>query len=209
MGNVCWPLTGEEVKLVLESFIGTMARRNKALWIFGCCTGYRISEILSLRRRDLIGTNGVMVERVNINAKRMKGGKRGRWKWLAPVAKEALMVWLDEEARLGFMHANRFVFVKLNGERLSRQGAWKMLKTAYGRAGLNTNGLGTHTMRKTYAEGVYRYFQQTTKDPMRHAQKALDHQKLESTESYLAFIDDDMRDAISSLEYTKVSKRGN
>jgi integrase len=47
------PLTDEEVGLVAKSFSGVYAQRNKALFILGVRTGFRIGELLSLRVSDV------------------------------------------------------------------------------------------------------------------------------------------------------------
>jgi integrase len=49
----CRPLSDEEVKLISQSFGGTFGKRNKALFVVGYRTGFRISELLSLRVDDV------------------------------------------------------------------------------------------------------------------------------------------------------------
>jgi integrase len=44
----CRPFSDEEVKLIAKSFGGRYATRNKALFILGVRSGFRISEMLSL-----------------------------------------------------------------------------------------------------------------------------------------------------------------
>jgi len=50
----CRPLTDDEVKLINQSFGGTFAKRNKALFILGVRSGFRISEMLSLKVGDVL-----------------------------------------------------------------------------------------------------------------------------------------------------------
>jgi integrase len=45
----CRPLTDDEVDLVLQSFGGRYALRDRALFCLGIYTGFRITELLSLR----------------------------------------------------------------------------------------------------------------------------------------------------------------
>jgi integrase len=57
MGGVamagCRALTDREVELVSKSFGGRYALRDRALFLLGVHTGFRISELLSLRVRDV------------------------------------------------------------------------------------------------------------------------------------------------------------
>src|SRR5687767_8066268 len=49
----CRALTEAEVALVQRSFGGTYAARDKALFLLGVKSGFRISELLSLRVADV------------------------------------------------------------------------------------------------------------------------------------------------------------
>jgi integrase len=49
----CRPLTAAEVAQVTKAFTGPFALRNRAFFLMGVQTGYRISELLSLRVGDV------------------------------------------------------------------------------------------------------------------------------------------------------------
>jgi integrase len=49
----CWALTDDEVARVSQAFRGTHAARDRALFLLGVKTGYRISELRSLRVGDV------------------------------------------------------------------------------------------------------------------------------------------------------------
>ena len=66
----CRPLTDEEVYDVARSFWGEHARRDKALFLLGVKSGFRISELLSLRARD-VRQAGRLVDRVTIERRHM------------------------------------------------------------------------------------------------------------------------------------------
>lgn len=80
-----------------------------------------------------------------------------------------------------------------NGElkAISRVQAWRTLTMAYGKAGL-TGKLGTHTMRKTFADRVYK---RLDRDLVR-TQHALGHRSIQSTADYLSFEESDVTRAI-------------
>jgi integrase len=93
----CRPLSDEELVLVAKSFAGTFAKRNKALFVVGHRTGFRISELLSLRVGDVL-QHGRIVEELSVQRRHMKGGKAGKTSGrtikLHPEARAALSVWL-------------------------------------------------------------------------------------------------------------------
>jgi integrase len=49
----CRPLSEAEVTLLRQSFGGRYARRDQALFLVGVKSGFRISELLSLRVGDV------------------------------------------------------------------------------------------------------------------------------------------------------------
>ena len=54
----CRPLDKNELSRLKTAFTGRMAVRNKALFFLGVNTGFRISELLSLRLRDVLTPQG-------------------------------------------------------------------------------------------------------------------------------------------------------
>jgi integrase len=69
------PLTSEEVASVLKTFSGAYAARDRALFILGLKSGFRISEMLSLRVSN-VWKDGKVAEVVSVARKRMKGEGR-------------------------------------------------------------------------------------------------------------------------------------
>jgi integrase len=94
----CRPLTDAEVSLVAKSFGGTFAARNRALFIVGHRTGFRISELLSLHVGDVM-QHGKILDQIGVQRRHMKGGKAGKTSGrtvkLHPEARAALSVWLE------------------------------------------------------------------------------------------------------------------
>ena len=85
----CRPLTPEEVDEILVSFGGRFADRDKALFVMGVYTGFRITELLSLRLRD-VHQFGKVVPRVTISRGIMKGKRASRTVALHPFAQALL-----------------------------------------------------------------------------------------------------------------------
>jgi integrase len=66
------PLSDEEVALVAKSFGGVYAKRNRAMFLVGIRTGFRISEILSLRVGD-VQQHGKILGAITVQRRHMKG----------------------------------------------------------------------------------------------------------------------------------------
>ena len=59
------PFTDEEITAISDGFTGTYANRDRALFITGVKSGFRISELLSLKIRDVYD-NDRIVDRVRV-----------------------------------------------------------------------------------------------------------------------------------------------
>jgi hypothetical protein len=85
----CRPFTGEEVILLQQSFGGIYAARDKALFLLGVKSGFRISELLSPRLGD-VSQHGHLVDRMTVPRRHMKSKREGRTVLLHPEANAAL-----------------------------------------------------------------------------------------------------------------------
>jgi integrase len=191
----CRPLTEDEAAEVLKSFGGTYADRDKALFMLGTKSGFRISELLSLRLGDVLQA-GRLVDRVTVRRQNMKKKVEGRTVLLHPDAKAALTIWIEQLKAAGYLTADAFVFQSRKGRNqpVGRVHAWRVLKDAYSVNGL-TGKLGTHSMRKTFANRVY---DKLNRDLVR-TQRALGHRNVNSTVSYLSFREEDIDQAILAI----------
>lgn len=183
-------LTDLEITQILEALeFSTFALRNKALFLVGLKTGFRISELLSLRLTDVF-RNGFVVDRIEVKKRFMKKKKEGRIVALHPHAKEALGLWVTEISQ---SPPETYLFKSREGSNrpMTRISAWRMLRNAYDACHL-TGKLGCHAMRKTFAKKVH---EKLGKDLVR-TQKALGHASVNSTVSYLSFADEEIDDAI-------------
>jgi len=120
------PLTREQVKALLRA---TSSMREKVLLTLGFCTGYRISELLSLRVSD-IATNGVIHSHVTVKASNTKT-KQGRTVLLNSDARKALTSLVDWLKMKGISDAPLFLSRKTtdgNAKAISRQHAHDLIK---------------------------------------------------------------------------------
>jgi len=185
----CRPLTDPEVEAVLARIRGP---RNRALFLVGVRTGFRISELLSLRLRDVV-QNGKTVDRIAVARRHMKKKREGRTVVLHPEARQALERWVKRLTGSGHKDPDTLLFRSREGENqaMNRRTAWHMLRRAYAAAGL-TGKLGTHSMRKTFAKRVHK----ALGNDLLKTQKALGHASVESTVSYLDVDSGEIEDAI-------------
>jgi integrase len=188
----CRPLTDVEVELMQASVGGVYADRDRALFLLGVKSGFRISELLSLRVGD-VSQHGRLVDRVTVHRRHMKKKIEGRTVLLHPEAKAALATWLLTLRQHPDTTAQTFVFRSRKGGNrpISPVQAWRILHEA-----VTTNELigkvGTHAMRKTFANRVYH---QLNHDLVK-TQRAMGHKNINSTVAYLSFVEDEIDQAI-------------
>ena len=118
-------------------------------------SGFHNSELLSLRVAG-VWERGRLVDRVTVPRRAMKGKQKSRTVLLHPEAKAALATWLLNLCQTPGCTAQTFVFRSRKGVNrpISAVQAWRILHEA-----VTTNEiigkLGTHAMRKTFANRVY------------------------------------------------------
>jgi integrase len=151
----CRPLTEAEVDLLQHSFGGVYAKRDTALFLLGVKSGVRIGELLSLRVGD-VWQHGRLVDRITVQRRHMKNQREGRTVLLHPEAKAALATWLLTLRQMSGCTAQTCVFRSRKGVNrpISKVQAWRILHEAVTTNEL-TGKVGTHAMRKTFANRVY------------------------------------------------------
>lgn len=138
-------LNRRQVELLLEQPDpqDPKGRRDKAMLELLYATGMRVSELLDLEVRNVNLKTGLVI---------CECGKRSRAIPLYPLAVKCLGEYL-EYSRPVLNKKNPdcpFLFVNLAGERMTRQGFWKLLKEYAGRAGIAVN-ISPHTLRHSFA----------------------------------------------------------
>ena len=200
-------LSDDEVIILAHSFCGKYAVRNRALFILGCCTGARISELLSLNVGD-VWQFGRPVDAVYFERRNTKGKKEGRSIPLLSDAQAAiteLIHWLEVE---GFSTLKTDpLFPSQKGGRLKRRQALQVIDDAKNSAQL-TGKVTSHSCRKTFAHRVFR-----NAGNLYTVKEALGHRSISTTEQYLTISEEELREAIpefgistrNSFDYYKKS----
>lgn len=186
------PLTDAEITAIAAK-LGT---RDRAFFILGIRTGFRVSELLSLRIAD-IEHAGEVGKDISVARKSMKGKTEGRTIPLHEEARAALAPWLLELFKRGAPIESP-LFPSQKGGTISRQHAWAILNDAYRRAEV-FGAIGVHGLRKTFAARVYALVDHD----LLKTQKAMGHKSITSTQAYLSFADADVNDAILGIRNKK------
>lgn len=201
----CKPLSDAEVKRVAAAFTGRAATRNAALFTLGLSTGFRASELLSLRLRDILTEEGAIVDRVTVWRRSMKRKKASRSVLVNAAAKRALRPYLEELRERGIVAGSRPLFGSPRNPKrpIGRVQFWRLIHKAAEAAEVKGR-IGTHTMRKTFANRIYSHFlnqvaEGQAVDAFRSTSKALGHADIKSTDLYLSFLDQDVDQAVAAI----------
>jgi len=181
----CRALTKHEVLKILNHLKNP---RDRALFTLGIKSGFRISELLSLKIQDVMQFNEI-VDRVRVRAMYMKGKDATRDVPLSLDARNAVRALIDSMPdKTGYLFKSR------QGDAITRGQAHNVLKDAFNALKLNGK-LATHSMRKTFAENVHKAL---GADIYKTA-KAMGHKSIDSTAKYIAVDQTEIDKAILSI----------
>ncbi len=188
----CRPLTDAEVELVMQSFGGRYATRDRALFLLGIYTGFRITELLSLRVTDVYQHQQVL-HRVTVARRHMKGKGASRSVPLHPLAQLALAAWIEQMPRHFAVTPESCVFRSREGgsRPISRMHAHRILRDAFDSCEM-TGNLGTQSMRKTFAKKVHRRLG----NDLAKTKEALGQKHITATMHYMSFLAEEIDQAI-------------
>ena len=196
----CRPLNKTEINEVKKAFAGRWALRDRTLFILGIKTGFRVSELLSLTVGDVVDYAGRVAEHIEVKRMYMKRKRMSRSVITHPEAAEAIAEYVSWLAKKALNHANAPLFPTSKGHAMNRKECWLIIKRASRVCGLQGR-VATHSMRKTFAAGIYNYFLQQGEgvDALRNTSKALGHASVDSTDKYLSFKEEDIDKAVISI----------
>jgi integrase len=155
--------------------------------------GFRIAELLALIIDDVFYM-GQIKETVRLPKRLMKGSHPRRPKKIYPEAKVLLSAWIKEMPKVSRYRVTRRSLLFPSRERpsIGSNQVYMILRKAARRAGIPVDGVGTHSMRKTFANACYDYWDAKARageriDPMRMVQRELGHASIEDTYAYMDF----------------------
>ena len=174
-------LTGKEVELLLEQprVSDMKGCRDKAMLEVLYATGIRVSELIGLNVEDISLSGGFI---------RCESGGKVRIIPLYPEALAALSDYIsDVRAKMIASPTERSLFVNVSGERMSRQGFWKIIKYYQEKAQIKKD-ITPHTLRHSFAAHLLE-----NGADLRSIQEMLGHSDISSTQSYAQLVKQNLK----------------
>lgn len=184
--NFVQPIRDSDLIEQIEIFLKNKNERDYILFLLGIYTALRISDILSLKVRDLKGKNFLIIREKKTRRKK----NNGRTIELHPILKRELKKFLKSKSDYEYVIKSRVG----KNKPITRERAYMILKEVAKE--FNIDSLGCHSMRKTFG---YHFYQQT-KDVV-VVQKALNHEDPDYTLRYIGIEQDEVNSKWSKLRY--------
>ena len=175
-------LTSKEVELFLEQprCVDSKGTRDHAMLELLYATGIRVSELISLN-----------VENVNLGAGLLVCESRGKSRVipLYSVAVKALQEYMEHvRPQLIAEESEQALFVNMSGERMSRQGFWKIIKYYQEKAQISKD-ITPHTLRHSFAVHLLE-----NGADIKAIQEMMGHADISSTQIYTHVVKNQLKD---------------
>ena len=174
-------LTNQEVELLLAQpqCVDQKGYRDHAMLELLYATGIRVSELISLD-----------VEHVNLAAGFIRCFSKNKERTipLYPGAVKAISDYVRNVRPQLAVEGEHALFVNMNGERMSRQGFWKIIKGYQEKAGIKTD-IPPHTLRHSFAAHLL-----ANGADLRSIQEMLGHSDISSTQIYAQLVNQKLKD---------------
>lgn len=175
-------LTSKEVELLLEQpkCVDPKGYRDRAMLELLYATGIRVTELISLDIDDVNLAAGVI---------RCRSKNKERLIPLYPAAVTAISEYIIR-VRPAMISAPDVtaLFVNVNGDRMSRQGFWKIVKVYQEKAGIKKD-ITPHTLRHSFAAHLLE-----NGADLRSIQEMLGHADISSTQVYAQLVKKKLKD---------------
>ena len=176
-----YPVFEKENRSKIEMLLKATSQRNYVLWILGTQTGYRVSDIVGLKVKDVKGSAVSLTEKKTGKDRTVKINKK-----LRNVLKEYTHGMKDEAylfpSRLG--GGNRHISIRR---------VQQIIKKVAELCGIEEN-INSHSLRKTYAYLIYK-----STGSLALVMEALNHSKESITIRYLCLTHLMINDATEAI----------
>lgn len=176
-------LTEAEVEALLNApdVQESLGHRDRAMLEVLYATGLRVSELVTLRTRQVNLSQGVL---------RVSG--KGDTERLIPLGEEAVRwlvsFWSGPRLQILGQHSTEYLFPSRHGDFMTRQAFWYIIKRYAQKAGIK-QGLSPHSLRHAFAAHLLR-----RGTDLRVVQKLLGHSSLSTTQIYKQVARDQQKD---------------
>ena len=175
-------LTVEEIDLMFNTIKGSepMDLRNRCMLEFLYGSGLRISELLDLTPQNI----HIHSKEINIIGK----GNKERIVPLSDMAIDAFNKWMSKGKIHFKTKPGNYLFINKSGDKLTRQGVWKLIKEIAKNAGI-TKEISPHTLRHSFATHLL-----NNGFNLRYVQFLLGHKDISTTQIYTHITLDKLRE---------------
>ena len=175
-------LSIEEIDMMFNSIKGNdpMALRNRCMLEFLYGSGLRISELLDLKTSNI----HLHTKELNIIGK----GNKERIVPLSDMSIDAFNKWMKSGRPTFPTKPGNYIFVNKSGDKLTRQGVWKLIKEIAKNAGI-TKEISPHTLRHSFATHLL-----NNGFNLRYVQFLLGHKDISTTQIYTHITTDKLRE---------------
>jgi integrase/recombinase XerD len=175
-------LTSKEVELLLEQpeCVDAKGYRDRAMLELLYATGMRVTELIDLN-----------VDDVNLGAGVIRCESRGKERYIPmyPAAIKALSEYMDlVRPQMLALPDEQSLFVNVSGERMSRQGFWKIIKYYQKKAKIEKD-ITPHTLRHSFAAHLLE-----NGADIHAIQEMLGHADISSTQVYSHLVKKQLKD---------------
>ena len=174
-------LSGKEVELLLEQpkCSDMKGYRDKAMLELLYATGIRVSELINLNYDDVSLSGGFI---------RCAGNGKVRIIPLYPEALQAMSDYMEDiRPKMIAVPTEQSLFVNVSGERMSRQGFWKIIKCYQEKAHIDKDST-RHTLRHSFAAHLLE-----NGADLRSIQEMLGHSDISSTQVYAQLVKQNLK----------------
>ena len=174
-------LTGKEVELLLQqpNTSDMKGCRDKAMLEILYATGIRVSELIGLNVDDVSIPGGFI---------RCENGEKTRIIPVYPEALQSLHEYMDTvRPKMIATPTEQSLFVNISGERMSRQGFWKIIKYYQEKANIDKD-ITPHTLRHSFAAHLLE-----NGADLRSIQQMLGHSDISSTQVYTQLVKQNLK----------------
>jgi integrase len=172
--NLVQPIRDKELIIDIKKYLKEQNERNYILFLLGINTGLRISDILSLRVRDVQGWNIFLREKKTKKIREIK---------MPAELKKAIRDYIKDKPNNEYLIKSRMG----KNKPITRGMAYVILNQIADEFGLER--IGTHSLRKTYGYHFYKQFKDVAS-----LQQMLNHTDPKETLRYIGITQDSIND---------------
>ena len=175
-------LTVEEIDMMFNTIKTNepLDLRNRCMLEFLYGSGLRISELLDLKTSNI----HLHTKEINVIGK----GNKERIVPLSDMSIDAFNKWMSNGKPKFKNKPGNYIFVNKNGDKLTRQGVWKLIKEIALEAGI-TKEISPHTLRHSFATHLL-----NNGFNLRYVQFLLGHKDISTTQIYTHITTDKLRE---------------